>query len=631
MSHPSRTLSAVNRGASMGQATTPVQPRDLLRGLDDDQQACVTCGPGPLAIEAKAGSGKTLVLTRRVAYRAAAGTADPRRTLVVTFTRKAAHELRQRLTALKCVDVDALTMHGLAFKLLHRHWADTGRRPKAILGYPERLVSQALDHREGPLSAPLALREIDWARARALGPERYEPAAQRAGRVNDDVARAVTGVYRRYQNLKRERAVVDTGDLLWELTEAFADRGFAEATRWWYRHILVDEAQDLNAAQWSVLQLLVGDRDDLCLVGDADQAIYGWNGGDSRFLTGMDHAFPVVTRFELARNYRCAPGVVRAASAVLARTPRPCREDDEPGSVRLSAFADDKAEVENLVWQVRQALAEGVGLTQIAVLARTNALLRPVAEALEDSEIPCRMGANLMSEPLVKEALARLDACPPHLPAPGCVTELRVIVNELLDETGGDDSGPRRPVDAGQVRVSGRRLLLLELLGLVEEWADQVPGGQRLYLRDWLASTLHSPGAQGPMSGPAVELATFHRAKGLQWRRVFIIGLEDGVAPLRGGDPDEERRLVYVALTRAEERVSCSWVRRRRSRGDRTLGSPSPLVGIIATACEPSEEATGSLGRDAVTSHLRALQAQLRERLVGPSPTPQGLRPRRSA
>jgi DNA helicase-2/ATP-dependent DNA helicase PcrA len=307
----------------MGLYGVAVDPGRLLDGLDADQVAAVTSPGAPLAIVAPAGSGKTRVLTRRIAYRVADGTADAAHTLAITFTRKAAGELLRRLDELGGRPRPTVgTFHGVAWSVLRRRWADQNvRRPPDLLPQPEKLLADLpeLSTRGArPLTPAEAAAEIGWAHARLVPPDRYEAAAAGAGRRPGAGTAAVAEAYRAYEKAKRARRLVDFDDLLALVTrEISRDGTFAEVQRWRFRHLYVDEFQDVNALQRAVLEAWRGGRPDLCVVGDPNQAIYEWNGADPAWIADFAVHHPGATIVRLNRNYRSSPEIVAAATRVL--------------------------------------------------------------------------------------------------------------------------------------------------------------------------------------------------------------------------------------------------------------------------------------------------------------------------
>jgi len=265
----------------------------LLEGLDPAQLAAVTTPAQPLCILAGAGSGKTRVLTRRIAHRALTGTLDPRRALALTFSRRAAGELRQRLGSLGLRDTPtAGTFHAIAYAQLRSYWEAAGTREPALLDRKGRMVARLLPA-GGKLRVGDVATEIEWAKARLIAPDDYEAAAVAERRVVPADPATIADLYRRYEDEKRHRGVVDFDDLLARAADALErDASFAAAQRWRFQHLFVDEYQDVNALQHRLLRAWLGDRTDLCVVGDPNQAIYRWNGADASFLSGFPEEFP---------------------------------------------------------------------------------------------------------------------------------------------------------------------------------------------------------------------------------------------------------------------------------------------------------------------------------------------------
>ncbi len=584
-------------------------PTDVLVGLTPAQQLAVTSDAAPLCVVAGAGSGKTRVLTRRVARRALDGSADAEHSLVVTFTRKAAWELRRRLAHLGVADVPVGTFHGIAMGELRRHWADAGRHPPAVVDDPTRIVrhlvgpdaaARAGDRRRQATLAPggpdafirALASEIEWAQARGVDPARYADAASAAGRRAPLAGAAVADLYARYQQTKASRHVLDLHDLVSEATALLLrDARVRDAVRWRIRHLYVDEFQDVNPAQWRLVRALLGDRRDLCVVGDPDQAIYSWNGADPSLMARLPELLPGTTVLRLDVNHRSTPQILAAARAVLgAPGPAPAGPAGGTGdgsaaglAVRvvpdavgadgplpvLRAFDDEDEEAAAVARWLRLAHRPGRPWSHLAVLARTRARLAAVAAALDRSGVPVR-----------------------DLTAAG-------------ERTAGGPgpwgrSAPGSDPDTGDPDT---------VAGTSGSGLDGAGGRAAATLLD------------APRDG--VELATFHRAKGLEWPVVALVGLEDGMVPIvHARSPDalaEERRLLYVAVTRAEAELWCSWAGRRRADGTLRPATPSPWLAAVRAAAEPPPEVPGGEAR----SRLRAL----RERLAadtGSAPAPGG-------
>lgn len=606
--------------------------------LDPEQRACAGAPAGPLVIEAGPGSGKTRVLAARLAHRVQTGSADAQRCLVLTFTRQAATELQVRLARFGVEGARACTVHSLAFELVERYRADR-RQPRRRVGpISRRLVQQAIANMP-EIPVEVAVRELDWIAARGLSRAHggrpldvadIADALATSGRAGSLEPHTLAEVHGRYHEVKRARGVFDLGDLLIEAAAALSDVSFGAAVRWRFAHVFLDEAQDLNPAQWAVVRAVADN--DLCLIGDADQAIYGWNGADASFLTQFEVHFPDATRHRLVRNYRCPPTLAAGAARVLGRAPAPhadsrcANANGHPDPVvdrALPVFdciqaQNERQEALMVARRLRQAMDEGIGVGHLAVLARTNDALQEVEQALREEGIPFRSGQSFLDRPLVREALNRLEQAGPALSASGGPTELRGIIEELEQEASKEGLGS--PADGiGESRQGnldpGSAEGLHQLLGMVKEWSACCPFARVRDLGDWLAATVRSRGGDPAPQLPAVVLSTFHRAKGLQWRRVFIVGFEAGLVPLPSpADQSEERRLLYVALTRAEESVLCTWVKARRSRGQLEPRAVSPYLKELCLengAEGPTMFENGPIDPEVTKRHFEHLRSQL--------------------
>ena len=557
-------------------------PGAVLRGLTEAQLEAVTSPAAPLAVVAGAGSGKTTVLTRRVAHRIVGGTADADHSLVVTFTRKAARELRGRLRRLAVPGpVRAGTLHGAAYGELRRYWADHELRPPGLLADPRRLLRRCL---ATPGEADAALvravaGEIEWAGARLVDPAHYAAEAVAAGRRPPLRPVAVAAAYERYEAAKADHRLLDMNDLLRRAADIVEnDPAAAAATRWRIRHLFVDEFQDVNPAQWRLLRAWLGPSTDLFVVGDPRQAVYGWNGADAGLLDRLPQLLPGTTVLRLDDNHRSTPQVVAAAAAVLDLGPdddpagRAGRADRAGRAVRpdgpvpaVAGFADEQAEAAAVARWLRVRHRPGTTWSQLAVLARTNARLAPVAAALEAAGIPFRMAASA-GDSGTGAVLRLLRTAPPSRP-------IRSAVADLLS-AGGDDEVPAATADG--------------LRRLADEHAVEEPGADVSAFRRWLVATVgrreRLDGERGP---DAVTLSSFHRAKGLEWPAVALVGVEAGLVPIAYATTEaavaEERRLFYVAVTRAEEHLWCSWAKRRAD-GGAVDATASPFLAAVEAA-----------------------------------------------
>ncbi|MFM7069941.1 MAG: ATP-dependent DNA helicase UvrD2 [Actinomycetes bacterium] len=538
----------------------------LLDGLNDAQATAVTTAASPLRILAGAGSGKTRVLTHRIAHGALTGRIDPQRVLAVTFTRKAADELRTRLGGLGLRDgVQAGTFHAIAFAQLRQRWEERGVRPPELLerkvGFVARL--RARSGRTEPLDV---VAEIEWAAARCISPEQYAAAAGRFRRNPPFDATKVAEIYDRYMEEKRRKRLVDFDDLLrLAARDLLADPVYASARHWRFRHVFVDEFQDVNQLQYELLSAWLGPESDLCVVGDPNQAIYAWNGADARYLSDFDSFFPGGATVTLEDNYRSTPQILAAANAVLTDGPsapirlRPHRDPGAPPTVRQ--FSDQSAEAAAVARSVRDRYRPGRSWREQAVLVRTNAQAVTIAEALTQAQIPhkVRGAGDLLQQPEIVEAIASLRSA----------ANLSVGLGDLALAR---DAMPNeeRAANVAELERLGREYLTLD------------PTGGTAGFISWVASALRGEDRRG---GDAVEIVTFHAAKGLEWSIVHLAGLEEGFVPIHHADDadsvDEERRLLYVALTRARDELHCSWAQRREFGARSMKRTPSPWLQLI--------------------------------------------------
>lgn len=539
----------------------------VLVGLDAAQREAVANPARLLAVIAAAGSGKTTVLARRIAWRVLQGDALARHVLALTFTRQAAGELRHRLRALGLAEpVEAGTFHAVAYRVLRQRARDVGQPEPAVATDRMRLLRDAAAQAGVPASAVASIAtEIDWARARLVPTDEYSSAARAERRRADVPPTAVTATMEAYAEVKRRRGVLDLDDLLSDLLRALrADRPWAEAQRWRFRHLVVDEAQDMNPLQHALLEEWRGGRDDLMLVGDPRQAIYGWNGSDPALLVDVDARYPGITVVRLPTNRRSTPQIVRAAASVLAVAGM---GDDsvavrpEGGEVEAHAAADERAEAALVARLVIAHHRPDAAWSSIAVLTRTNAQLTPIAEALSRAGIPSTAPGRAASTPLA-QAVAETHAC-----------RSREQLAAWADATLTDDGAP------------SERRLVAEALDVYLSRTGDRPG---LSWRTWLE--LNSPfdhlAERDDTRG--VALLTFHAAKGREWSVVVVAGAEDGLMPhssaVRPQQREEEARLAYVALTRAADRAIVTYATTRNGRATR----PSPFVAdVVAASAEP--------------------------------------------
>jgi DNA helicase-2/ATP-dependent DNA helicase PcrA len=547
-----------------------VEAAHLLGDLDEQQRAAVTTPSTLVAVVAAAGSGKTRVLARRIAYRVAIESADAPHTLALTFTREAAGELRRRLRTLGLRDhVEAGTFHSVALGLLRQRWVDQGKPAPAIVNDRERLLAEIAEK----IPIDVIATERTWTAARGIPAGAYVGAARQVNRRVGVPPDRIAGALDRYEVLKRRRGVVDLDDLLLVLSRDLAtDASFADATRWRFRHVLVDEAQDLNPVQYRILDQLTIDRRDLFLVGDPAQAIYAFNGSDPTLLTAVDRHLPGIEVVRLTTNRRCTPQVVAAGSHVLRASGQEsdvvsARADGRPVEVVVATDeADEAARVAGLLRRMSPGRIHAGG---IAVLARTHEQLNGLRRALASASVPMRTAALAPGSALaasVRDVTLTTSA-----------SQLRAWAHDVLDAP--PDQMPE-PLPAAERERADRRVAAAVLDFLREQ-----PLGDGFALRAWIAAT-------NPFSDPSdadgVELLTFHAAKGREWHTVVVTGVETGLVPHRSASTvdakAEEARLLHVAFTRASDELVVTRAERRR--GYSRQESPF-IVGLPIDRAEP--------------------------------------------
>ena len=569
----------------------------LLEGLDDAQREAVTTRSAPLAILAGAGAGKTRVLTRRIAWQARHAHIDPAHTLAVTFTRKAAGELGDRLHRLGVRrEVAAGTFHAIALAQLRRRCEDRDRAMPKLLDRKARLLVPMLPGRGGErglLAAEIAA-EIEWAKARLIGPDGYQVAAEAARRNPPRPPAEVAVMFERYERERRRRRLLDFDDLItWYADALESDAEFQATQRWRFQHLFVDEFQDANPAQFRLVRAWLGDRSDLCVVGDGDQAIYGFAGADASYLTAFGEHFRDAAVVRLGTNYRSSPQVVAAATAVLTTTGeratvRSSRPEGPLPDVR--AYPSDEAEAEGVARALRREHAPGAPWSSAAVLYRTNAQSALFEEALRREGVPFRIrgGGRFLDRPEVQVALDTLQEQGRARPGVPFAAHLEALTESVAD------APEERREHVEEVGRLGRDYLS----------ADGGDGSLPGFL-EFLQTALRAGDDAGSAGSDAVELLSFHRAKGLEFDTVFVVGMETGLVPIVHAETPTERaeelRLLYVALSRAERRLHVSWAQ-KRTVGMRTYRrTPSPWLAPIEETMAAARRAADSDAAPAAT------------------------------
>ncbi|QNE25397.1 ATP-dependent DNA helicase UvrD2 [Streptomyces sp. INR7] len=584
----------------------------VLLGLDPEQREVATSLRGPVCVLAGAGTGKTRAITHRIAYGVRSGQLMPASVLAVTFTNRAAGEMRGRLRALGAGGVQARTFHSAALRQLHYFW------PKAIGGEMPRLLERKIQF-VAEAGARCRIRldrgelrdvtgEIEWAKVTQTVPADYPAAALKAGREAPRDMAEIAQIYGTYEQLKRDRGMIDFEDVLLLTVGILQDRhDIAEQIRAQYQHFVVDEYQDVSPLQQRLLDLWLGERDSLCVVGDASQTIYSFTGATPDHLLNFRTRYPQATVVKLVRDYRSTPQVVHLANGLLNQAKGRAAEhrlelvsQREAGPDPLYAeYADEPAEAEGVARRIRDLIAAGVPAGEIAVLFRINAQSEVYEQALADAGVPHQLrGAERFFERqevqkaiLALRGAARSGGNDPLLED---VVDLGSQVRAVLSSTGWTTEPP-----AGSGAVRDQWESVAALLRLAEDFARTRPGATLADLTvelDERRAAQHAPTVQG------VTLASLHAAKGLEWDAVFLVGLTDGMLPITYAKTDdqveEERRLLYVGVTRARLHLTLSWAL-SRAPGGRSSRRPSRFLNGLRPGSAAPGNRPGSTGERA--------------------------------
>jgi DNA helicase-2/ATP-dependent DNA helicase PcrA len=583
---------------------TVPDPDRILESLDPEQREVASAPLGPMVVLAGAGTGKTRAITSRIAYGVASGAYSARQVLAVTFTARAAGEMRTRLRGLGVQGVQARTFHSAALRQLQYFW------PQAVGGAPPSVVAQkvpAIAEAAGRLRLGLdrtALRdvaaEVEWAKVSMLTPQTYAARARREGRAVADLdATAVSRLMETYHEVCAERHVIDFEDVLLLTVGVLAEHeAVAAQVREQYRHFVVDEYQDVNPLQQKLLDLWLGPRADLCVVGDPAQSIYSFTGASAEHLLSFATRHEGTRTVRLVRNYRSTPQVVHLANLVLGAAgqgpagrgagPLVAQRGDGPAPL-LTSYPDDEAEAQGVAAGVSAMLSEGVAASEIAVLFRTNGQSQALESALSRAGIPylVRGGERFFSRSEVRSALVLLRGA---VRGDDGAAPLGELTRDVLAGAGWSPSPP----DGGAARERWESLQALAVLA--DQLATQAPSarlGDLVVELDRRAQEQHAPTVEG------ITLASLHAAKGLEWDAVFLVGCSEGLLPITLADTpervEEERRLLYVGVTRARDRLAISWAQ-ARSPGARSTRSVSRFLAPAAGVLGPDAGATAVPG-----------------------------------
>ncbi len=574
---------------------------DPLDGLDDEQRSAVLAPAGPLCVLAGAGTGKTRTITHRIAQLVSSGLQTPDEILAVTFTNRAAGEMRLRLRALGVGGVQARTFHAAALRQLRYFWPKVaGEQVRPLVEQKLRLVAGAA-RRVGAATDVATLRdlasEIEWAKATLLTPTGYPDAVARAKRETPLDAELIAKAFDAYESVKNDAGQLDFDDILLNTCGALEeDAAIAGEFRARYRSFLVDEYQDVTPLQQRVLDAWLGGRDQITVVGDANQTIYSFAGASPKYLLNFDHQYPHAPVVKLERDYRSTPQVVTLANRVIAGATGPTAKFrlrlrpvlPDGAEPVYTEHPDEATEARTVAQRCQALIAGGLPPSEIAVLYRINAQSEAFEQALAEAKVPylVRGGERFFARAEIRQAMSALrtaaqrgDPAEPIRLVPATTAVLRELG---LTET---------PPPAGALRDKWDALVALVSVSETIAEADPAAGLLALVAElEQRAEAQHAPTVEG------VTLASLHAAKGLEWEAVFLIGLVDGTVPIQHAQtPDaveEERRLFYVGVTRAKRQIYLSWALSRTEGGRKTRRRSRFLAGLAPDAV-PQNRAAG--------------------------------------
>jgi DNA helicase-2/ATP-dependent DNA helicase PcrA len=580
----------------------------VLAGLDPEQREAAEAVRGPVCILAGAGTGKTRAITHRIAYAVAVGAVPADAVLAVTFTARAAGELRTRLRGLGAGGVQARTFHAAALRQL-TYFAPQilgGPMPE-VASNPIRWVSQAANRlrlRTDKAELRDLAGEIDWAKSSLISAQDYPSAAAKANRGISVTPERVAEVYAGYEEAKRRNNEIDFSDLLLIMAGALEEIGeVARSIRTQYRYFVIDEYQDVSPIQQRLLDAWLGGRDDVCVVGDPNQTIYSFAGAKPSYLLDFAERYPKATVVRLERDYRSTPQIVDLANRLISGA-----TESRSAHLRLigqrpdgpqPSFAehdDEVAEAQSVAAAAKRLIAGGTPASEIAVLFRINAQSEAYEQALSEAGIPyvLRGGEKFFERAEVRQALVLLRGA---ARADDGSVSLPESVAEVLSSVGWNAEHPP-PGGAARERWES----LAALVNLAEQFRVELPAAR---LDDFnadleqRAASQHAPTVQG------VTLASLHSAKGLEWDAVFLVGLTDQTLPIQHANTPEqlaeERRLFYVGITRARQRLMLSWALARHQGQARRRRPSRFLDGLRPGTAERSSRSSGS-GKRAKTA-----------------------------
>ena len=535
---------------------------EILAALDDEQRAVALASRGPVCVIAGAGTGKTRAITHRIAYAASIGVMDPQKVLALTFTARAAGEMRTRLRTLGVPTVAARTIHSAALKQLLYFWPQVfGGRAPDLLTTKTGFITQAITRADLQGTLSITSRdlmrdiasEIEWAKSSQVVPEDYVNESSKRTqkpRINPE---QIAQVYSAYMSLMKQERAMDFEDVLL-LTAAMLEeeREVRERVQDQYRYFTIDEYQDISPLQQRVINAWLGSRQEICVVGDPAQTIYSFAGATPVFLNTFTQRFPDAEVIRLTSGYRSTPEITLMANTVLrsaAMGQELVAQNDHGAKPTVAAYKDESAEIAGVVKDIGTLLSEGAPAQEVAILARTNNQLNSIEKAIAAAGLPYQVRNNerFFDRTDVREFLKGVRTAS-VIPTEGVywLDELRTLAQPFL--TGAAIDG-----------IAG----LLHLARELDADDSFAPKTLRAYLREVEDRVQQN----NPPTMPVLTLATLHAAKGLEWERVFLIGVSESILPFESGNTgpenqnaiDEERRLFYVGITRAKKDLRMSY------------------------------------------------------------------------
>ncbi|MEY4035705.1 MAG: hypothetical protein RLZZ311_882 [Actinomycetota bacterium] len=542
---------------------------EILAALDPDQRAVALATRGPVCVIAGAGTGKTRAITHRIAYAAAIGTMDPQKVLALTFTAKAAGEMRARLRTLGVPTVAARTIHAAALKQLLYFWPSVfgGRTPDLMTtktGFLTEAInraglSDAIRATNRELMRDIAS-EIEWAKVSQVAPTDYIDEISKRTQKPRVLPEQMVQIYTAYESVKKQELAIDFEDVLLLCAAMLEqEREVRERVQDQYRYFTIDEYQDISPVQQRLINAWLGKRNDICVVGDPAQTIYSFAGATPVFLNTFTQRFPDAEVIRLSTGYRSTPEITFAANALLrhgSMGQELVAQNEHGSQPSVIGYSDEAAEVSGVLTEITELLNSGTPPHEVAILARTNSQLKSVERAMQKVNLPyqVRSTERFFDRKEVRDFLSEVRKAS-VIPAEGqgWLDELRTLAQPYL--TGEAIDGIAALLHLSRELDNDDNFTPKTLRGYLREVEDRVQ-------------------QNNPPTMPVVTLATLHAAKGLEWERVFLIGASEGQLPVSDASIDEERRLFYVGITRAKADLHISYRK-----------SPSPFLresGLLA-------------------------------------------------